>query len=267
MIETYVQLATEAIVKCLRLDETTKREFDPDGRTVQIDTEQEIVVARQIRPHETLISVIREDVRSTVVRWGQDGWNENLPSEGPSDGTVVRLRTLLAPAQAQTSFRLDFRRSDSEDRTHEPPERAAPPLVRAAPATAPARQIGDMPDFEDEYEMQHHRSAVGLPPNVPTIGDRDLNPPGIPRHPTMQPFVDPLASPGQDGGMYPLMNHPLFGHASDDSFPPGVPPGARYDEPTADSPFSSSHRPRPGFGPGSGPGSGGPPGFPPGPFF
>ncbi|CCE80372.1 Piso0_003488 [Millerozyma farinosa CBS 7064] len=265
MIESYVQLAAVAVAKCLQLDETAKREFDPDSRTVQIDTDQEIVVARQIRPDETLISVIREDVRSIVVRWERDGWNERLPTEGPSDGTVARLRTLLAPAQR--SFRPPSPRAGAQDRTERPPEGAAPPSVRADPATAPDRRIGDMPDFEDEYEMQHHRRAVGLPPDVPTIGDRDLHPPGLPRHPTMSPFVDPLADPGHDGGMYPSMNHPLFGRPSYDNPPPGVPPGARYDDPTGDSPFPSLPRPRPGFGPGSGSGSGGPPGFPPGPFF
>ena len=45
---------------------------------------------------------------------------------------------------------------------------------------------------------------------IPSIGSDDLNPPGIPQHPTLTPFIDPLQnSQGQHQGMYPTSDHPF----------------------------------------------------------
>lgn len=93
----------------------------------------------------------------------------------------------------------------------------------------------DMPDFDDEYEMLP-RPEQGLRVGVPTIGDGDLRPPGIPANPELRPFLDHRGD-GGDGGMYPSMDHPIFrggsgGRGAGSAGIPGVPPGARYDDPT-----------------------------------
>ncbi|ABN67228.2 predicted protein [Scheffersomyces stipitis CBS 6054] len=96
------------------------------------------------------------------------------------------------------------------------------------------RRPNDMPDFEDELEIRGSASGFGPSSSVlPAIGDRDLNPPGLPRHPEMKPFVDPLAQGGNDGGMYPSLDHPVFGgrHEGGNTSRLGVPPGARFDDP------------------------------------
>lgn len=98
------------------------------------------------------------------------------------------------------------------------------------------RRIPDMPDFDDEYEIQR---PAGAPSSsaFPSIGHGDLHPPGIPKNPLLQPFVDPL-QPYGDGGMYPTPNHPLFGsRPQGPSSRRGVPPGARYDDPLGDKDF------------------------------
>ncbi|EMG49348.1 hypothetical protein SBY92_002349 [Candida maltosa Xu316] len=113
------------------------------------------------------------------------------------------------------------------------------------------KRPADMPDFDDEYEIKSPPAPVHDTlgrSKVTPIGSDDLNPPGIPAHPTLKPYLDPLQNP-QHQGMYPTPDHPLFGQQK----PPdgsgfGAPPGARFDDP---------------FGPpgGSGSGFGGPPGF------
>ena len=98
------------------------------------------------------------------------------------------------------------------------------------------RKIPDMPEFDDEYEIQH---PAGAPSSsaFPSIGHGDLHPPGIPKNPLLQPFLDPLQPQG-DGGMYPTPNHPLFGsRPQGPSSRRGVPPGARFDDPLGDQDF------------------------------
>lgn len=97
----------------------------------------------------------------------------------------------------------------------------------------------DMPDFEDEYEVKG-KQRFQPPPFDPTIGDADLNPAGLGGYPTLQPFLDPLAA-NPHGGMYPDRDHPMFGGGPGGGggagFPrPGVPPGARYDDPYGEEP-------------------------------
>ncbi|RLV91495.1 hypothetical protein JA1_003865 [Spathaspora sp. JA1] len=125
----------------------------------------------------------------------------------------------------------------------------------------------DMPDFEDEYEI---RGSVKRDPptNFPSIGDDDLNPPGLPRYPEMKPYIDnPLAAgPARGGGgMYPTPNHPLFGNPqSGNASRLGVPPGARFDDPYGEDNLDDLGRGLPGNlrrGGGGPPPPGGPPGF------
>lgn len=126
----------------------------------------------------------------------------------------------------------------------------------------------DMPDFDDEYQMLP-RPEQDLRVGVPTIGGGDLRPPGIPAYPELKPFLDHRGD-GGDGGMYPSMDHPIFrggsgGRGSGSAGIPGVPPGARYDDPTGfgtdfDGPAGPGLRGNPQSGGPRG-NSGAPPGF------
>ncbi|KAK6454594.1 PI31 proteasome regulator-domain-containing protein [Scheffersomyces xylosifermentans] len=92
----------------------------------------------------------------------------------------------------------------------------------------------DMPDFEDELEIRGSARSSSQPSGFPLVGDSDLNPPGLPKHPEMKPYIDPLRSGGSgDGGMYPTPDHPLFGGRQEggNTSRLGVPPGARFDDP------------------------------------
>ena len=100
-----------------------------------------------------------------------------------------------------------------------------------------------MPDFDDEYEIKNPpppqplTNQLGRNNNnnnvIPSIGSDDLNPPGIPQHPTLTPFIDPLQnSQGQHQGMYPTSDHPIFGQHQQGQGPNSrAPPGARFDDP------------------------------------
>ncbi|CAI5758721.1 unnamed protein product [Candida verbasci] len=150
--------------------------------------------------------------------------------------------------------------------------------------TKTRQRPADMPDFEDEYEIRdanvNHNNQINLPP----IGSDDLNPPGLPKHPTFQPYLDPLnqQQSQQPSGMYPHQDHPIFGKEySSQTSRLGVPPGARFDDPYSEqnldnlgqglpsnlrqninnqqgkpNPFGNFGPPGSGSGPGSGPGSG-----------
>ncbi|KAK6465012.1 PI31 proteasome regulator-domain-containing protein [Scheffersomyces coipomensis] len=106
-----------------------------------------------------------------------------------------------------------------------------------APAASSSSRPSDMPGFDDEYEV--NVPSRQPPTNAfPSIGDRDLNPPGLPRHPDLNPYLDPLRVGGSsnnpgEGGMHPTANHPLFGGppGSGNTSRLGVPPGARFDDP------------------------------------
>lgn len=87
----------------------------------------------------------------------------------------------------------------------------------------------DMPDFEDEYEVRG-KSRFDPPSFNPSIGDSDLHPAGLGGDPGLKPYLDPLAA-NPHGGMYPDLNHPIFGERRGNTSRTGVPPGARYDDP------------------------------------
>lgn len=133
---------------------------------------------------------------------------------------------------------------------------------KVTPVTLPTRSSkssrpNDMPDFDDEYEINPshpHSNPITFP-----IGDSDLNPPGLPKHPSMKPWHDPLANPS---GMHPSSS--LFGDPSHNTSRRGVPPGARFDDPYGEDNLndmgmglpSGLRRGKPGNPP-----FGGPPGF------
>lgn len=152
-----------------------------------------------------------------------------------------------------------------------------PALGRGEPISAPnSKKPSDMPDFDDDYEVKNSgRTAMGIPAAFPAIGDRDLNPPGLPKNPAMKPYIDPLAL-DPDGGMYPSSSHPLFGGRTGNTSRLGVPPGARFDDPYGEDNLEDMGMGLPGnlrrglgndssSGPGFGSGFGGPgfggPGF------
>lgn len=112
-------------------------------------------------------------------------------------------------------------------------------VTRAQPGQQRQRPP-DMPDFDDEYEILPKNNA-GRRDNrdiFPSIGDDDLNPPGLPKNPELRPYLDHGrgrgSGSGSGGGMYPSLDHPLFrGGEGRGSHPniPGLPSGARYDDP------------------------------------
>lgn len=127
----------------------------------------------------------------------------------------------------------------------------------------------DMPDFDDEYEMLPKPTGGNPQHSIPSIGDDDLNPPSIGSNPLFDPRIGGTRHVG-DGGMHPSLDHPLFRRGDIRRNPPhglGVPPGARYDDPTGGGlgsegfdgpagPGLSGH-----FGPPHGSNSGAPGGF------
>ncbi|KAK9492103.1 hypothetical protein V1508DRAFT_419685 [Lipomyces doorenjongii] len=111
-----------------------------------------------------------------------------------------------------------------------------PGVIPRHPAPAP---LAGPPGFEDEYEiLSGPRGALPFDGRSPfSIGDDDLNPPGLGSRPGLTPG---LTSPyyGGEGmrGMYPSDDHPLFaGRRSNSGAGLGAgsirPPGARWDEP------------------------------------
>ena len=145
-------------------------------------------------------------------------------------------------------------RSPTPELPYNPPPPPPPPQAPAsahpdnsiftgssAPAPTTKRPL-DMPDFDDEYEIKSPppplTNQLGRGNNnnvVPSIGSDDLNPPGIPQHPTLTPFIDPLQnSQNHHQGMYPALDHPIFGQRQQQQQQgpnSRAPPGARFDDP------------------------------------
>ncbi|CAK7891183.1 hypothetical protein CAAN1_01S03972 [[Candida] anglica] len=204
-----------------------------------------------------------------------DRSNEELPSDFKdrfikeiSQLKEFIIKTLKVPNISTEHQRSnDYQRSrpgDSDDGGREP---KIPTVSNNEPPLHRGNRPPDMPDFDDEYEILRREPLSARPSYdaFPSIGDDDLNPPGLPKHPEMKPYLDHRPGYG-DGGMHPSGNHPLFsgrfGRGSP-SGPPGVPPGARYDDPTTGDGFEGIGGPGfqgnfgpPGYGSGSGSGSG-----------
>ncbi|KGU33068.1 Hap43p-repressed protein [Candida albicans P75063] len=126
----------------------------------------------------------------------------------------------------------------------QPPAAAHPDnSIFTGSSVSTTKRPSDMPDFDDEYEIKNPpppqplTNQLGRNNNnnnvIPSIGSDDLNPPGIPQHPTLTPFIDPLQnSQGQHQGMYPTSDHPIFGQHQQGQGPNSrAPPGARFDDP------------------------------------
>ncbi|KAI5795615.1 PI31 proteasome regulator N-terminal-domain-containing protein [Geopyxis carbonaria] len=122
------------------------------------------------------------------------------------------------------------------------------------------------PGFDDEYEvMQPARGGYGaMPGRHPlSIGEDDLNPPGLgPNPPLRGPFfgeggIGGMGGMGPMGGMHPGPDHPMFGGMGAGGVGPGAraPPGARYDPigPGDQQPMGGLRGPRGPGGPGGAP--------------
>lgn len=147
-----------------------------------------------------------------------------------SSEALRQLRDCLERSVAQMSQKLYTSRGEpiSESKDEPMPESTPIPDVRI-PEGKPVPPSMKPPGFEDEYEIMTEKPQT-LPSNPLSIGDRDLNPPGLPKFPEMKPFVDPLQNPTGEPGMHPTADHPLFRDPLRYD-PPSVPPGARFDDP------------------------------------
>lgn len=185
----------------------------------------------------------------------------------------VNVIQKLAPGIHKEGYegttREEVERRRPEDRPRHDPLRddTQPPPARPYPfddplAIPPRRPVpaGDFPPpgFEDEYEI--NRPPRGYPPyfgggNPPTIGDRDLYPPGLGPHDPLRGTFGPR--PGGGGGMHPTFDDPLFaGQGEGRGYDPQAPPGARYD-PVGPGDERAFGRTRGPWGGGRGSGSGG----------
>lgn len=124
------------------------------------------------------------------------------------------------------------------------------------------------PGFDDDYEILSPPRGYGSGSggrNPLSIGDDDLNPPGLgPGAPLRGPFFGEgrpgFGGMGPMGGMHPTGDHPMFGGGGEGVPDLRFPPGARYDPVgPGDAPMGGLRGPR---GPGrGGPGPGGFGGF------
>lgn len=163
-------------------------------------------------------------------------------------------------------------RPDDHDPLRMPPPHFEPPNPYRPYNPPPIPAGGERPPgFDDEYDiLRPPRSGPFMGPGNPlSIGEDDLNPPGLGRNPPIRgPFFGEGGIPrpgfgggGGMGGMHPTPDHPMFGGRGDGSglreYDPRFPPGARYDPVgPGDAPRGGLHGPR---GPGWGGGPGGNP--------
>ncbi|KAF7579812.1 PI31 proteasome regulator family protein [Clavispora lusitaniae] len=147
----------------------------------------------------TLINLVRKsETKTAVVDWAEWGIE-------PDCEVSAQLRRRFADFLDEkffpqlTSDRQD--RRDPNDRTEQKPgpdqQNILPRRLEKVRPTGPERPP-DMPDFDDEYELKDTHRPAAAPPAL--VGDRDLYPAGLPRHPEMKPYLDPLAD-GPRGGM------------------------------------------------------------------
>ncbi|KAF8477381.1 PI31 proteasome regulator N-terminal-domain-containing protein [Kalaharituber pfeilii] len=170
-----------------------------------------------------------------------------------------------AGAESMTATR-GLRRQPSPP-IHDPLRVPFPPARPYAPLRPPPIPAGEVPPgFEDEYEILQRPRAHPHPyggRNPLSIGEDDLNPPGLgPNPPLRGPFFGEGGIPrpgfggmGPMGGMHPAPDHPMFGGGNGhDEYDPRFPPGSRYDPiGPGDAPRGGLRGPRgPGWGGGGG---------------
>ena len=195
------------------------RKLSEEGSTAQFAFGDDVVVATSVSPSLVLVNLVRGDEVSTIPLAG---------------------RLSEAEVEKQLQQLIAARKPDPRIEHPLTPEREVPATrerKRLSPLPDPTisfdetrRRPGDMPDFDDEYEIKKGL-RVQPPPvgGLPSIGSQDLDP----VHPQFTPYLGPGAGGPVigDGGMVPLKDHPLFRGGGRQAGRPGLPPGARYDEP------------------------------------
>lgn len=185
------------------------------------------ITISELSPFKTLINFVDGEITESITM----DWTsfDVLPQDKPSSELQERFNVYM-DLKLNRSGKVATQRpvKDQEDRERGPQPGIlfdTRPQLESATSRPP-----DMPDFDDEYEIKGRYPGEPQGGRVPLIGDRDLNPPGLPRDPLMKPYVDPLAQ-NPDGGMYPSSDHPMFGRREGNTSRRGVPPGARFDDP------------------------------------
>lgn len=252
---TYLELTSSLLKRLLKLfyDDETKVSGKPENNLEVVIKWQLIngketvltVVLTKINESQVLVNLLYSDgsTNTAVLDWNDmelDLGAINLPIETESvpqeivDKFNERLYSLINKKRLQSLFNVplrDMEQGGERKVPKLPSQDVAIPVKQDPPSRA---RPSDMPDFEDEYEMKSSGETTQPFLGFPSIGDRDLNPPGISNHPRMRPYLD-HSVPDNDGGMYPSPNHPLFGSGhSGNTSRLGVPPGARYDDPLAE---------------------------------
>lgn len=273
MISSFFQLGKEV------LKEYIKNRFASEV-TVKADTPEftkweagsYVFTVTEISTRNTLVNVVRgSQAESISIEW--DKLEFKLPIKEVSEEQKEALYAYLDSRLEPPKLSREEERKDKENFAGVFPEGSKNADIETSQPSIikEQRRPADMPDFEDEYEVlaRSNPRTDFLSSQFPSIGDRDLNPPGLPRDPLMKPYIDPLAAP--EGGMHPTKDHPLFGRQQQGNTSRlGVPPGARFDDPYGEDNLENMGMGLPGNlrkggpgGPGGPSGSGGP-GFGPG---
>lgn len=215
------------------------------------------ITISELAPSKTLINFIDGDKTEAIT---VDWENFDVSALDKPTTEIQAMFDAYIDHKLNLGGKIESRRAPEHKDSVVKEEKTQLPYLGCAEISSSITQKkpADMPDFEDEYEIKGSRHAssragTGLAP----IGDRDLNPPGLPRDPLMKPYIDPLAQ-NPDGGMYPSSNHPLFGRIGGNSSRLGVPPGARFDDPYGEDNLDDMGMGLPGNLRRGGPGYGGP---------
>lgn len=220
------------------------------------------VVVTETSPTSTVLILLHgNDAAAIPINWAEWDLAETKRTDELQRRFDQLLNLKLKPTTAPT--RPNENRATP---SRQPESRTLPQLANQdlrLPHTYPAtetRRPADMPEFDDEYEI-NPREPPSVRPGF-SVGDRDLTPAGVGQYPEMRPYIDPLAD-GPRGGMYVGPNDPMFGQRGGNTSRRGVPPGARFDDPYGEDNLQDM-----GMGlPGNLRGPGGPGGFGPGSGF
>lgn len=123
-----------------------------------------------------------------------------------------------AAASTSQSQRPPQRRQEPDQGINDPLRMGFHPPRPFHPIGPPPIPAGETPPgFDDEYEVLRGPRGMNYPPgrNPLSIGEDDLNPPGLgPNPPLRGPFFGEggIPRPGfGSGGMHPTGDHPMFG--------------------------------------------------------
>ncbi|GEQ67646.1 hypothetical protein JCM33374_g1311 [Metschnikowia sp. JCM 33374] len=243
--------------------------------TVSEETNPATITATQLSDKKTILNFVNEDsVRAVQINLDAIGVGLPVKVDKITQSLVDSFTAFVDDKLLQqgdfwkiTPKKYNNQILENTNKSSAPqlgsPPRSGNDIVSDVPATF--SRPPDMPDFEDEYEV-NGRGNIASQRGVFSIGERDLNPAGLSRDPPMKPYIDPLAGGIDGGGMYPTGNHPMFGRHQGNTSRLGVPPGARFDDPYGEDNLEDmgmglpGNLRRPGFGDGfGGPSSGGPP--------